>query len=169
MELVFCRLGNCIIAGLAHLFPEDKQKFAEFLGDEAAPHNLEAGNRKSRSYAGVQSAFGYTLVPSYGPAKLQPGSYLVHHEGSGTPHCVAVVLGIGSDEIDVFDCHVKNTIAASKWFDLCLGAVDKSSVVRFRVFRDTATAVWPDSANRTDLESLLELRAGATRRRCTTQ
>jgi len=165
VDPAFQKPGNCIIAGLAHLFSGDKEKLLDFLKDEAAPHNLEAGMRQSRSYLGVQVALGYALVPSYNPTALKPGSYLIHHENSGQPHCLALERAPGSDTVHIFDVDTQYSIGVAQWPDMCFDAVDKSSIVAFQVFQGHDSAVWPDTFSRTDLESLLELRAGARGKR----
>jgi hypothetical protein len=40
---------------------------------------------------------GYVLVPRVGLDVSKPGAYLVHAEGKGSPHCVAVVVQSGED------------------------------------------------------------------------
>jgi hypothetical protein len=153
--------GNCILASLLHIKAKDPAAILAYLGNEQEPHNVDAKARRSREYAMVQDALGLAFLPTVGIIDLEPGLYIVHCQTSGIPHCVGVLVSENSDHHDVFDVDMHYRLPKAFWLETCYKAVDKSSIVIFKIFSSKEAIVWPEDVPIDALADILTMRAGA--------
>jgi hypothetical protein len=121
------RAGNCIPAALWNLVGWGAG--AEIaLGNESDVGNISANRRKARSYRDVAKMWGVTLVHKQDTTSWPDGDYLLHAEGSGHPHGVAVHK-VGN-EVSIMDGADRFTgsfasfqaclLSQSHWYPYCL-------------------------------------------------
>ena len=125
--------GNCIPCALFHLVPNAHNLLAK-LKDDAGPDNVVAMNRRVRTYKDSQRLSGVALHPSLGFNVRTVGNYLIHSEGHGRPHCIAIkVTGTQANDAELFDGKQVWKISRQA-LQSCAGeCVDKSTIVTFRV------------------------------------
>ncbi len=161
---IFARSGNCIPAALFHLLGREGE-LIRMLEDKSLQSNAYAETRGCRSYNTMALACGCTLVPSHGiDAARQTGSYIVHAECDGRPHCVAVRVSPENTRCQVFDGNAKFVVETECLVGCAHEAMDSGSIVTFAVFGSQAEAKWPEEGSHEQLSVLLDLLAGGKRR-----
>jgi len=126
---------------------------------EADPVNVNAQCRRHRTYRSLLDSSHTQLVPSIGLNIEKDGVYLLHAEGSGEPHCVAVRKA-GSD-IKIYDGN-KEFLHDSGLLEECYrNSVDARTVVTFEVCPSSQVIQWPESPSKSILMLLLDLQAGS--------
>ena len=86
---IFLRPGNCIPAAVAHL-QENAEDWHIRLSDGNNPKNVQAANRKVRSYKEVAEEHALIFTASKGLEIEDNGDYVIHAEYTGVPHAIAL-------------------------------------------------------------------------------
>lgn len=123
--------GNCILAAIAWF--GDAKRIVQAISEE------EARDFRRRSYAEGAKLGHVELVPCMDAEKMASGNYLLHSEGTGTPHCVAVRWDDGSQGNDpcvVCDTDCEYTIDRMSLLQAVASGVDGSTCVFFRVHEE---------------------------------
>lgn len=135
--------------------------FVNSRQDEAAPHNVVASTRAVRTYAEVAELSKLNFTPTLGFTISGEGTYLVHYEGNGNPHCVAVTVGPSPSLIaTVCDDDVTWGMPLHK-LSTCAGeSIDAATIVTFRVTtKGQASSQTPPDA------ALMQLQAGGVKQK----
>ena len=124
--------GNCILLAITRLLPSKKGAVISELR-KTSQQNNEAARVGSRSYADVTQSLRIHAVPCLGLAIDAPGSYLLHSEHQGRPHCLSCsVQDNGVAEIG--DGKYLTQMKCSELQKFADEAIDSSSLVTFRLF-----------------------------------
>ena len=105
--------GNCIPHSLACLeaLPDDKEAA---LADMANPHNVHMQQRGCRTYEQWVELLGCKLRPVLPQQQdLPAGSFLLHVENGGRPHCVAVRRD-EDEPVTIWDTDCEFQVAATE-------------------------------------------------------
>ena len=135
--------GNCIASALAHHM-DDYSSLVDELSNPLQAHNVVAQNRSVRAYSLIQKLTGFTLVPSLGCNVKEIGMYLIHSEGDGTPHCVAVRHTVAG-AVHVLDGDVEWEMPINVLDQVTVECVDRATLVTFIVYKQSGiqTALTP--------------------------
>ena len=106
-----------------------------------------------RAYREVAAATGVTLVPMIDP-KLTPGSWLVHSEHNGLPHCTGVTVDGTGSTCMVYAYTYQYAMPMQHFRDLVQQSLDEKTMVFFYVHTGAGAA--PPSKH----DALLDLMAG---------
>jgi hypothetical protein len=148
--------GNCIPHSLACLeaLPDDKEAA---LADMANPHNVHMQQRGCRTYEQCVELLGCKLRPVLPQQQdLPAGSFLLHVENGGRPHCVAVRRD-EDEPVTIWDTDCEFQVAATDFRAAILEGTDASTCVLFVLVTDA-----DDKMEEDDVElRLLGMSAGA--------
>ena len=116
------------------------------------------GDLRYKAFSTITSPADYdgdllSLVPNHGLEISEPGSYLVHAENGGNPHCVAVIVD-ESKWVTIYDGLQCATATVSDVYSMFMDSVDKSTVVTYRLDKT------PKEPSDSIVKELLLLRAG---------
>ena len=158
LQDVLRRRGNCIPAALFNL--EVKQEEILAVLSETGEHSdMTFHLRGTRSYGSVASLLNIQLIGEVGLACEDGAKYLVHSEGKGIPHCVAVSVSVGGDEVQVLDGEQKYLLSKKAFLNCGQEALDRLTVVCFKVLSMGENANWPFPESQIASKALLELQA----------
>lgn len=149
--------GNCIPEACA-LLGHRTQEITTELRKKTAAHNVAAKETKGRSYRSCQEVCACVLHPVSDLTSIAAGSYLLHVEGAGRPHCIDLIL----PEDGQARFHDRNgalrTIPEDILYQSMSAALDSRTKMLFRVLPGGSPAY-----EGTD-EKYLDLRAGTGKR-----
>ena len=152
IPLALWRFKHCLKGDVPLLIREDETANAAALASGARTY------RRCFSTCKVSSAVHVGFAPK------SSGSYLVHLESDGNPHCIAIAYDSRRREATVYHQElVFNSVALSELKELFGNCVDHLSVVTFQVASSEVDLAKPytDEDEVHDLGSLLDLSAGA--------
>ena len=112
-----------------------------------------AARRCVRTYRECQSMLQVKLLPHLGVDCLRTGLWLLHSEGNGKPHCIALRL-LADASCNIYDGNKGLTSCLSDIKQHICSALDLSTLVIFKI-RVEGDSVAPDA-----LDGLLDLQAG---------
>ena len=141
----------------------DKNSVKTFLSRKSDPLNVAADRRKCRSYKETAKALNLSLKPCVGIATMESGTYLLHAEHLGMPHCIALRVEDHSDTYTLIDGDILMTIGSAAFYACAGDAVDRSSLVVFtlcdvdHVHKPETDSIFVDTS------MLLDLQAGVKR------
>ena len=164
---VFLQDGNCVAAALS-LRVSDASQQESRLRERARQDNIEAAQRKSRSYKDVAELFGVSLFPLLmeDETLLTEGKYLAHAENYGRPHCIGFKIH-SRGVIEIWNGVKKMRLADKDFFASVRAGIDASTstVVIFQLGSQDGNCARsvPGMLQDCDASKLLELRAGAKR------
>ncbi len=156
---VFIRKGNCIYAAVMHLIGRTAEIRA-VLSDTESAISVAANARGVRSYVSVRDSLQLGLAPHRGCEFPVAGLYLLHTEHDGNPHCVAVTYPEDDSPVTIIDGRRRWSVSKDVWSVSLLEAVDRCTMITFRVFETANEVVWPDATMQDALAGLLDLQAG---------
>ena len=166
---VLDRPGNCIAGAVYDLLGESERgQLLIHLKNTELPANVVAANRCVRSYAEVQRVTQVSMVPCMGFNLSLPGKYLLHTEAGGRPHCISVQAQFKDAKLhcEVIDGNNRWLMLMDDLIACAAVAVEKATIVTYRVFLPGQVAMWPDKPSKEVLSVLLELQAGASSDGC---
>ncbi|CAE7836607.1 unnamed protein product [Symbiodinium sp. CCMP2592] len=121
--------GNCVPCGLWHIVPLSRQSIVAAIGNKDLPENANVGTTKYRSYRSMAQMCDVDLVACVGLPQPHVKSYMLHYEGTGSPHCVAVRLDASTKTATVLDGRSVYKLSIRLLAEICAAAVDTSTVV----------------------------------------
>ena len=131
---VLDRPGNGIAGAVSHLL-SDASGLLEALKSTEDQDNVVAANRQVRTYRQVQAMTGMTFHPILGFEILEAGSYLIHSEGDGCPHCISAKYNGGEDTcVQLYDGNTSWDIELPVLRACSVECIDKSTLITFRVY-----------------------------------
>ena len=148
--------GSCIPLALASVAAAEGL-WARYQEDLASPASQRPG--RARAYRDVAADAGVRLSPALDTAELRAGSWLLHMENGGRPHCVGLRVH-SADRCAVRWSGRQTTLTAFRLQGLMRSAIDKKTFVLFEIHAGAA----PAPAVKTYMLPLLDLMAGAARR-----
>ena len=160
---VLDRPGNCIAAAVYDLIGASAQaKLLSHLQNTELPANVVAAKLCVRSYAEVQGLTDVSMVPCKGFNLSRPGKYILHIEAWGRPHCLSVQVQYRDANLhcEVIDGNNQWLMPLNDLIACAAMAVEKDTIVTYKVFLPGQVAVWPDKTPKEVLSILLNLQAG---------
>ena len=94
------------------------------IGNKDLPENADVSTTKCRSYRSIAQMCGVDLVACAGLPQPHVKSYMLHYEGSGSPHCVAVRVDGASKTATVLDGRSVYKMSICLLEEICAAAVD---------------------------------------------
>ena len=152
------RPGNCIPLAVARLFADRLEDIQKLLGEDNHK-NKEAAQRSSRCYASVLEPLRVGVRAEPGLKIAGMGSYLLHTDHDGNPHCVACRVG-ENNLVTMWDGVYKTTMLLPELLAFGEKAMDAGSLVTFEVLGTMEDAEDEPAVAMSD-NSLLGLHAGA--------
>ena len=117
--------------------------------------NKEAAEVGYRSYRSAQALYKADLSSVMGLPHDKVQSFMLHSEGKGRPHCVAVQFSSKRDSVMIFDGKQGFRVSAAELQEAFASAVDRSTIVSY----------WPKTAHEADTansDELLDMVAGCS-------
>ena len=152
---VCLRRGNCIPCALWHTTPLLRAVIAASLQNSEVAENTEAEDAGFRCYRSASKLYQVDLACSLGLPPKGVSAFLLHFEGAGAPHCVAVDMASDETAITVRDGRRGFRLSRSSFHEAFGSAVDSRTIVCY----------WPRRCNE-DIPAeallLLDMQAGAT-------
>ena len=136
----FYKLGNCIGLALCRLLGKDDEVLALLNSMDDASGATDVTIFKSRTYKSFVEPLHIGLHHTTGASLGEDGSYLLHCEKAGNPHCVAITVSRGSFSVMDGSKHFK--MDKSKLTELILNSIDRKLVSVFRVDPTVKTPAW---------------------------
>ena len=152
LDDAFYKLGNCIGLALCRLLGKDDEVLALLNSMDDASGAADVTIVKSRTYKSFVESLHIGLHHTTWASLGEEGSYLLHCEKAGNPHCVAITVSRGSFSVIDGSKHFK--MDKSKLTELILNSIDRKLVWVFRADPTAKTPAW--------LLPFLDLRAGAS-------
>ena len=153
------RKGNCIPCAMWHSMARHKPAIEAGISDTKHRTNARAVELGYRDYRQTAKLFAVNLMGAIGMAPLdRVKNFMLHTEGTGNPHCIAVSINADETSASVLDgaTHMRMSIANFKkaFFE----SIDKCTVVSF----------WDSQpGDKLEAESLLlDLQAGSSEDDC---
>ena len=152
---VCAQAGNCIPCALWHTAPVLRCSIVSSLQDVSLDANKEAAEVGYRSYRSAQALYKADLSSVMGLPHDKVQSFMLHSEGKGRPHCVAVQFSSKRDSVMIFDGKQGFRVSAAEFQEAFASAVDRSTIVSY----------WPKTAHEADTansDELLDMVAGCS-------
>ena len=128
----FTREGNCTPAAIARINGNHETLRKELKKSGlGGVHNTKAKAEKSRVYAKCQKLLGVHLMPCVSPV-LQVGSYLLHHEPFGKPHCDGLIVRADGTHA-LHTSEGRREVSSTAFIETWYSALDKRSLVAFKL------------------------------------
>ena len=136
------RAGNCIPCALWHIAPILRETIVSSLKDANSDANKEAAEVGYRSYRSANVLYKADLESSLGLPHDKVQSFMLHAEGKGRPHCVAVQFSSKRDTVMIFDAKEGFRVSAEQFQEAFASAVDRSTIASYwlRQSREADTA-----------------------------
>ena len=147
--------GNCIPCSVWHAIPTTKADVLAALRDEGRQENVEAKSTRYRTYRSVAAMAKIDLTSCVGLPPDHVRNFLLHYEGSGTPHCVSLRFDMTNKVATLIDGINVYKMSLEKFQDAVLAAIDRSTIISYWK-RDTRDKVDDKTA------VLLDMAAGAS-------
>ena len=123
--------GNCIPCGVWHTVPLSRPALVTAIQNAERADNIEAMKVKLRSYRSVASMCDLELLCCVGLPPSHVQSFVMHYEGDGSPHCVAVKIEKSSNAVTVIDGTEQYKLQQEIFRDSYHGAVDRSTIISY--------------------------------------
>ena len=121
--------GHCIPCGVWHTVPLSRPALVTAIQNAERADNIEAMKVKLRSYRSVASMCDLELLCCVGLPPSYVQSFVMHYEGDGSPHCVAVKIEKSSNAVTVIDGTEQYKLQQEISRDSYHGAVDRSTIL----------------------------------------
>ncbi|CAE7889193.1 unnamed protein product [Symbiodinium sp. KB8] len=123
--------GNCIPCALWHVVPLSRQAIIAAISDSSLEKNVAAKKQLYRDYRSVASMSAVDLVCCPGLPEAHIKSYVIHFEGNGFPHCLAVKLDRQGTNVTVLEGAMVYKMSLAALRDFHHAAVDGSTMVSY--------------------------------------
>ena len=149
--------GNCIPHALVCLEAVTAENSRAKLAENARPENEYAKQRRCRTYQQCMELLSCRLHPHifHGKLSLPQGSWILHTENGGLPHCVAMTHLASEDLFAIADAGHQFFVKSVDVARAMEGGVDSNSCVMF-LFRPEKDSYLSEA----DSRDLLDLAAG---------
>lgn len=128
---ILLQAGNCIPCALWHVVPLSRPTVTTAISDEALPRNVEATKLRYRDYRSLASLCSVDLACCVGLPASHIKSFLLHYEGDGIPHCVAVRVDGPGVSATVIDGATVYRLDMKTLQEMHCAAVDHSTMVSY--------------------------------------
>ncbi len=108
----------------------------------------------------MQAIIEHAVASAVGVAIKGPGSYVLHIEHNGNPHCVALIVGDGLAELQVLDGAVCVSTSRAKFLNCASASIHKSRLVGFKTCTSPSQAPPGNALLDDDAFMLLDMQAG---------
>ena len=146
--------GNCIPCALWHTIPLSRPAVTAAISDESVAQNQNAKTQRYRDYRSVASMCSLDIVGCLGLPESHVKSFVIHYEGGGVPHCLAVRVDASGGGVTIIDGATVYKLNIATLKEIHAAAVDHVTLISF----------WKkDSQDKNDSKSriLLDMVAGA--------
>ncbi|CAE7478378.1 unnamed protein product [Symbiodinium sp. CCMP2592] len=146
--------GNCIPCAVWHMTPLVRPVVVAAISNETLEKNIDAKKMKYRDYRSVASMCSIDLASCVGLPESHVKSFVIHYEGQGVPHCLAVRVDAAGKNVTILDGATVYKLTMAIFREIHSAAVDHATMVSY----------WkPDSRDKIDGKSslLLDMVAGA--------
>ncbi|CAE7712214.1 unnamed protein product, partial [Symbiodinium necroappetens] len=147
-------VGNCIPCALWHIAPLLRLTITSSIQNHELSENTEALKRRWRTYRSAAALYKTDLMCSVGLPADDVLSYILHYEGNGCPHCVAVQVLADRQNVMVLNGRTSMKLSMLAFREAFAAAVDRSTVVTYWQRRSRG-----ELADKTG--HLLDMQAGA--------
>ncbi len=129
--------GNCIPLAIAAVRQDHDNVVAALHGVALEAHT--GSSAKARSYRCSMALSKVCLRASFDLGRLQDGHWVIHTESDGRAHCFGVTVGETGDHT-IHDGYDRLVVAASEFMEMLDSALDRKTIVPFRVEAPTPGA-----------------------------
>ncbi|CAE7333879.1 unnamed protein product [Symbiodinium microadriaticum] len=126
-----CIRSGCIPCALWHMSPLHRTTIATSLQNDGLAENVEATSSGSSSYRSVTALYKPDLNAALGLPPDDVGSFMLHYQGDGCPHCVPVQFSHGKDSAMVLDGRNGFKVSTAVFQEAVASAVDRSTIVSY--------------------------------------
>ena len=124
-------VGNCIPCALWHIAPLLRLTITSSIQNHELSENTEALKRRWRTYRSAAALYKTDLMCSVGLPADDVLSYILHYEGNGCPHCVAVQVLADRQNVMVVNGRTSMKLSMLAFREAFAAAVDRSTVVTY--------------------------------------
>ena len=123
--------GNCVPCALWHMAPLARNCIISSVNNSQLQENIQAMKDKARSYRSSQKLCKADLLCCVGLPENSVKSFILHYEGTGSPHCVNVQISQTGESVTIFNGSTKMKMTIQDFREACASAVDRSTFVSF--------------------------------------
>ncbi|CAE7674583.1 unnamed protein product [Symbiodinium sp. CCMP2592] len=146
--------GNCIPCAVWHMMPLLRPAVVAAMSNETLDKNIDGKKMKYRDYRSVASMCSIDLASCVGLPESHVKSFVIHYEGQGVPHCLAVRVDAAGKDVTILDGATVYKLNMATLREIHSAAVDHATMLSY----------WkPDPRDNIDDKSalLLDMVAGA--------
>ena len=123
--------GNCIPCAFWHMLPLARPAVVAAISDESSAKNSDAKSMRYRDYRSVASMCSLDIVSCIGLPALQVKSFVLHYEGNGVPHCLAVRVDASGGGVTILDGATVYKLNTAVLREIHAAAVDHATIVSY--------------------------------------
>ncbi|OLP92700.1 LINE-1 retrotransposable element ORF2 protein [Symbiodinium microadriaticum] len=123
--------GNCIPCALWHVVPLSRPAIIAAVSNTSLPKNVDAKSARYRDYRSVASMCSVDLNSCLGMPGSHVKSFLMHYEGHGLPHSIAVRVDASGSGVTVIDGATVYKLNMATLREIHCASVDHSTIVSY--------------------------------------
>ena len=123
--------GNCIPCALWHVVPLSRPAIIAAVSNTSLPKNVDAKSARYRDYRSVASMCSVDLNSCLGMPGSHVKSFLMHYEGHGLPHSIAVRVDASGSGVTVIDGATVYKLNMATLREIHCAFVDHSTIVSY--------------------------------------
>ncbi|CAE7532328.1 unnamed protein product [Symbiodinium sp. KB8] len=123
--------GNCIPCALWHVVPLSRPAIVAAVSNTSLPKNVEAKSARYRDCRSVASMCSVDLSSCLGTPGSHVKSFLMHYEGHGLPHSIAVRVDASGNGVTIIDGATVYKLNIATLHEIHCAGVDHSTIVSY--------------------------------------
>ena len=123
--------GNCIPCAVWHVVPLSRPAVVAAMSNTSSSKNMDAKSAGYRDYRSVASMCSVDLSSCLGLPGTNVKSFMLHYEGNGLTHCVAVRVDASESGVTILDGATVYKLNIATLREIHCAAVDHSTIVSY--------------------------------------
>ncbi|OLQ04697.1 hypothetical protein AK812_SmicGene12194 [Symbiodinium microadriaticum] len=123
--------GNCIPCALWHVVPLSRPAVVAAMSNTSSAKNVDAKSAGYRDYRSVASMCGVDLIGCLGLPGTHVKSFMLHYEGNGVPHSVAVRVDASGVGVTIIDGATVYKLNMATLREIHCAAVDHATILSY--------------------------------------
>ncbi|CAE7834976.1 unnamed protein product [Symbiodinium sp. CCMP2592] len=123
--------GNCIPCALWHVVPLSRTAIVAAVSNTSLPKNVEAKSVGYRDYRSVAAMCSVDLSSCLGMPSAHVKAFMIHYEGHGLPHSIAVRVSASGKDVTIIDGATVYKLDMATLHEIHCAAVDHSTIVSY--------------------------------------
>ncbi|OLQ14631.1 E3 ubiquitin-protein ligase HERC2 [Symbiodinium microadriaticum] len=123
--------GNCIPCALWHVVPLSRPAVVAAMSNTSSAKNMDAKSAGYRDYRSVASMCAVDLTGCLGLPGTHVKSFMLHYEGNGVPHSVAVRVDASGVGVTIIDGATVYKLNMATLREIHCAAVDHATILSY--------------------------------------